>query len=255
MGEPDVSTSTPLTTYPVCGVPIAAVRPHEAVTRIVEHARAGGPYEVHLCNAYTLSLVDDDRLLREALLAGDLNLPDGTPVAWLGRKHGTAGPVRGPGLVGDVARAGVEYGLRHYLYGGAEGVVDLVRQRLEHDANGVQIVGVETPPWTDLDDGAIAALAARIDSSSAEIIWVGLGTPRQDYLVRRLAPLVNCPVVPVGAAFDFLAGRVNEAPKFLQGSGLEWAHRLAKEPRRLWRRYLLGNPKFVYRAVKARRRR
>jgi N-acetylglucosaminyldiphosphoundecaprenol N-acetyl-beta-D-mannosaminyltransferase len=244
----------PLETYAVCDVPIAAVTPDRAAALIVEHAVAKGSYEVHLCNAYTLSLVAADALLADALSAGDLNLPDGAPVAWLGRRRGTHGPVRGPGLVTEVARLGVPHGVRHYLYGGAEGVADQVQAALEQRVPDVSVVAAECPPWTDLDDRGLQDLAARIARSGADLVWIGLGTPRQDYLVRRLAPLVAGPVVPVGAAFDFLAGRVNEAPAALQGSGLEWLHRLSKEPRRLWRRYLLGNPRFVVHAMRARRR-
>ena len=243
-----------LTTYQVCDVPIAALTPGLAAQTIVTNALEGGAFEVHLCNAYTLSLVGDDLQLENALGAAHLNLPDGAPVAWLGRNMGTEGPVRGPGLVGDVARLGVGFGIKHFLYGGAEGVAELVQARLEADAPGVQIVGVECPPWRDLEDDELVALAQRIAATGATIVWVGLGTPRQDYLVRRLAPLLECAVVPVGAAFDFLAGRVGEAPKILHGSGLEWVHRLVSEPRRLWRRYLFGNPKFMIRAVRSRRR-
>jgi N-acetylglucosaminyldiphosphoundecaprenol N-acetyl-beta-D-mannosaminyltransferase len=119
---------------------------------------------------------------------------------------------------------------------------------------GLVVSGLECPPWRDLDDGELQSLADRITQAGADVVWIGLGTPRQDYLVRQLAPLLDCVVVPVGAAFDFLAGRVGEAPASLHGSGFEWVHRLVKEPRRLWRRYLLGNPKFVVRAAKAHRR-
>jgi N-acetylglucosaminyldiphosphoundecaprenol N-acetyl-beta-D-mannosaminyltransferase len=243
-----------LTTYALCDVPIAALTPGSAAATLVARAVAGGACEVHLCNAYTLSLVGDDDRLRDALLAADINLPDGTPVAWFGRKHGTSGPVRGPGLVGDVARLGVAKGVKHYLYGGAEGVAQIVKERLETIAPGVEVVGLECPTWGDLSDGDVAELAARIRASGASIVWVGLGTPRQDYLVRRLTPLVNCVVVPVGAAYDFLAGTVHEAPKALHGSGFEWMYRLTKEPRRLWRRYLVGNPKFLVRALRSQHR-
>jgi N-acetylglucosaminyldiphosphoundecaprenol N-acetyl-beta-D-mannosaminyltransferase len=85
------------------------------------------------------------------------------------------------------------------------------------------------------------------------VLWIGLGTPRQDYLVHLLAPQLSIPVVPVGAAFDFWSGAIKEAPRVLQGTGLEWVYRLAKEPRRLWRRYLLGNPRFVLSAWRHRR--
>lgn len=234
-----------LRTYDVCGLPIAATSPSDAANAIVAACGGPFPFEVHLCNVFTLSLVDSDKELRNALAQADLNLPDGAPVAWLGRRHGVRRPVRGPRLVTDVAIAGQAASVKHYLYGGDVGVAEAVAQRLRDVAPAIQLAGTETPPFHDLSPEALAALAERIMTSGAELVWVGLGTPRQDYLVPRLASATGLVVVPVGAAFDFLSGRVPEAPKFLHGSGLEWLYRLRREPRRLWRRYLLGNPRFV----------
>lgn len=239
----------PLTTYSVCGARIAAVRPLEAAQLIVEQTHRHQPYEVHLCNAYTLSLVDDDLELSAALDESDLNLPDGTPVAWLGRAAGTQGPVRGPGLVGDVARLGVAAGVRHYFYGGKDGIAADAAAGLVEHAPGMQVAGIETPPFTPLTDDDLDLLAERVTASGANILWVGLGTPRQDHVVPRLAKRLDMPIVPVGAAFDFWAGAVAEAPQWLHGTGLEWLHRLAAEPGRLWRRYFFGNPRFVMSAI------
>lgn len=237
-------------TYPVCSIPIAALSPVEAADAIVNAARLGSSFEVHLCNAYTLSLVDTDQELRSALERADLNLPDGTPVARIGRRHGLTGPVRGPALVGDVARRGIPHSLKHYLFGGAESVAEEMALRLADHAPGLRLVGLETPPFRDLTDDDLDEAARRINASGADIVWVGLGTPKQDYLVPRLAARVAAAVVPVGAAFDFWAGTVDEAPPWLHGSGLEWMHRLTSEPRRLWRRYLIGNPRFLLSAAR-----
>jgi N-acetylglucosaminyldiphosphoundecaprenol N-acetyl-beta-D-mannosaminyltransferase len=239
-------------TYPVCSIPIADLDTAAAAQVIVDHAVTGTSLEVHLCNAYTLSLVDRDPLLREVLLAGHLNLADGTPVSWMGRTQGEPGPVRGPGLVGAVATLGQGIA-HHYLYGGKDGVADGMAEGLRRLVPDVSIVGTETPPFTLLTDEDIFDLAARVSASGANVLWVGLGTPRQDYVVRRIGPLLDLPVVPVGAAFDFWSGAVDEAPAFLHGSGFEWIYRLAKEPRRLWRRYLIGNPRFLLAAWRHRR--
>jgi len=236
----------------VCGVEIAAVTLDQAADAIVDAAVRRVSMQVHLCNAYTLSLVNQDGDLREALAVADLNLPDGTPVAWLLRGDGAAGPVRGPDLVPAVARHGVGEGVRHYFWGGAEGVAADAAARLEELAPGTLVVGCESPPFRDLTDSEILALGQRLTDSGADILWVGLGTPRQDYVVPRLGALFDGPVVPVGAAFDFLAGTVVEAPRFLRGTGLEWIHRLVREPRRLWRRYLIGNPRFLVAVVRDR---
>jgi N-acetylglucosaminyldiphosphoundecaprenol N-acetyl-beta-D-mannosaminyltransferase len=237
-------------TYEVCGVPIAALTPQAAAQAVVDAAQRGGPFQVHLCNAYTLSLVDSDPALCDALRTADANLPDGAPVAWLGRVVGTTVSVRGPGLVGDVARLGAGLNLRHFLYGGAPGVAEAMADRLRAHAPGLRIVGCESPPYRDLDSAELDEVAARINDSGGQVVWVGLGTPRQDYLVPKLAVRVPAAIVPVGAAFDFWAGRVQEAPKALHGTGLEWLYRLSREPRRLWRRYLIGNPRFVASAVR-----
>jgi N-acetylglucosaminyldiphosphoundecaprenol N-acetyl-beta-D-mannosaminyltransferase len=237
-------------TYEVCGVRIDAIEPRAAAELIARQAAGGKSFQTHLCNAYTLSLVDSDPRLAAALGEADLNLPDGAPVAWLGRNHGTRGPVRGPGLVGDVVNIGRPLGLRHFLYGGTEGVARAMTERLCESAPGVQIVGGETPPFHDLTDAELDGLAGRIAGSGANIVWVGLGTPRQDYVVPQIAERFDGAVIPVGAAFNFWSGEVKQAPKFLHGTGFEWVHRLGAEPRRLWRRYLIGNPRFVVAAVR-----
>jgi N-acetylglucosaminyldiphosphoundecaprenol N-acetyl-beta-D-mannosaminyltransferase len=246
-------SSAPPAVYHACGVPIAAVDLDRAAKLVVTRARAGIGYQVHLCNAFTLSLVDGDRALREALGAADLNLADGVPVAWLGRGSGVDGPVRGASLVGEVVRRG-EPDVRHYLYGGTAGVAELMAERLEREFPGISVVGTECPPFRPLEAEDVRELADRVRASGAGVVWVGLGTPRQDYLVHALAPLVERPVVPVGAAFDFWSGTVKEAPELLRRSGLEWLFRLVAEPRRLWRRYLIGNPRFLLSAWRHRQR-
>jgi len=240
-------------TYRACGVEVTVSSAERAAWLVAGKAAGRGPYEVHLCNAYTLSLVDSDPQLADALQGADLNLPDGVPVAWLGRKHGQAGPVRGPDLMRDVFRVGARFGLSHYLYGGAPGVADAVASELRRKFPQSRLVGAETPPYRDLSDEELGALARRIENSSANVVWVGLGTPRQDYLVPRLAGLTSCAVVPVGAAFDFIAGTIREAPAHLRGSGLEWLFRLTREPSRLGKRYFLGNARFAISALRHRR--
>lgn len=240
---PRLSEST-LPTYTVCSVPIATLDASAAAERIVADAVAGRSCQVHLCNAYTLSLVDQDPQMRAALQDADLNMPDGAPVAWFGRRRGTAGPVRGADLVSRVTELGGTQ-LRHYLYGGKPGVADEMAQRLTQVNPGFVVAGTETPPFTEITEEHLAGLVTRVRESGATVLWIGLGTPRQDYLVHRLSADLSMPIIPVGAAFDFWAGTVKQAPRFLHGTGLEWLYRLATEPRRLWRRYLLGNPRFL----------
>jgi N-acetylglucosaminyldiphosphoundecaprenol N-acetyl-beta-D-mannosaminyltransferase len=234
----------PEVTYAVCSVPITAIDAAAAATRIVQDAVEGRSCQVHLCNAYTLSLVDQDDELRTALTRADLNLADGVPVALIGRRQGMKGPVRGSELVGKVATMG-SHEVRHYLYGGKEGVAELMAHQLRRQVPGLEVVGAESPPFTTITDEHLAGLVQRVRDSGANLLWIGLGTPRQDYLVHRLSDRLPMPIVPVGAAFDFWSGAIKEAPRIVQGSGLEWVYRLSSEPRRLWRRYLLGNPRFL----------
>lgn len=243
-------SASPTPTGRVCGVDIAAVTTDTAAQIIVAAAAARRSLQVHLCNAYTLSLVDRDPELRDALEESHLNLPDGSPIAWLLRRAGAHGPVRGPELVPKILRMGASAGLRHYFWGGAEGIAERAAARLQEIEPSVIIAGCEMPLYRDLDDAEVQALAQRVEGADANILWVGLGTPRQDYFVPRISRFLSIPVVPVGAAFDFLAGSITEAPARLHGSGFEWLHRLTREPRRLWRRYLFGNPRFIASAVK-----
>lgn len=242
-------------TYDVCGIPIAALEPHAAAQVIVAGCRKGQGLQVHLCNAYTLSLVGRDTRLRAALLSADLNLADGSPVAWLGRRVGVKEPTRGPQLLRGVVGAGQQFGIRHYFYGGAPGVADALATRLQQDYPQAEVAGAFSPPYGDPSDEDLLRLARTLEETRADIVWIGLGTPRQDYVVPRIGQIAkDVHVVPVGAAFDFLTGRVAEAPAILHGSGLEWIYRLAREPRRLGRRYLIGNPRFVRDAIRSRKR-
>jgi N-acetylglucosaminyldiphosphoundecaprenol N-acetyl-beta-D-mannosaminyltransferase len=253
-GPPPEQLTPDVDRFRVCGVDIAVVTPQEAADTVLDHAAAHKAMQVHLCNAYTLSLVDRDARLREVLRSADLNLSDGTPLSWFGRSRGMRGPVRGPALVGDVARAGVERGVRHHLWGGAPGVAEEMAVGLRRHAPGVQIVGTECPAYRVPTAEDLDQLVASVTESEADVLWIGIGTPKQDYIVPELAERLSIPVVPVGAAFDFWSGAVSEAPHFLHGSGLEWVYRLAREPRRLWKRYLLGNPRFLWSAFRHRAR-
>ncbi len=239
-----------LRTYGVCGIQIAALDPDEAALLLARAASEGRALEAHLCNAYTLSLVDSDDRLAAALRRAQLNLPDGTPVAWLGRRLGVQEPVRGPRLVRAVAEVGAGRGVRHYFYGGSPGVAQELAEQLQRQVPKLEVAGWESPPFAEPDVAALERSAALIRQSAANLVWVGMGTPRQDYLVPPLAHRTGAVVVPVGAAFDFLTGRVKEAPTFLHGTGLEWMYRLASEPRRLWSRYLIGNPRFAHQALR-----
>ncbi|MFO1536893.1 MAG: WecB/TagA/CpsF family glycosyltransferase [Actinomycetota bacterium] len=239
------STTGDAATFAVGGVRIDALALPTAVARLVEET---GPRAVHLCNAYTVALADRDPALRAMLNADDLVLPDGMPIVWVGRRRGAPGlpgRVYGPDLMAGALDRGRAHGIRHHLYGSTPDVLDRLRRVIGERWPGAEIVGAESPPFRDLTDADLRAATERMAASGADLVWVGLGTPKQDDAVHRLARLGPATYVAVGAAFDFLAGTKRQAPVWMQRRGLEWCFRLATEPRRLWRRYLIGNLRFV----------
>ena len=143
--------------------------------------------------------------------------------------------------------------MRHYLLGSTPDVLESLRHNLETSYPAARIVGVESPPFRDLTSEEEAEQLERIERSGAEIVWVGLGTPKQDLECARMAASSRKVFVAVGAAFDFAAGMKPEASPWMQNNGLEWVHRLSHEPGRLWKRYLFGNVRFVRAALKGRR--
>ena len=233
--------------YIVCGVRIDALAPHEACAALVE-AKFGRPRAVHLCNAYTLSLARRDERFRDLLNRGDLNFADGHPVAAIGRRRGhhhLEQRVYGPDLMLATVDAGRAVGVRHYFYGGSEPVLEALLTTLTGRFPGLEIAGAEAPPFRELTDAERTAARRRITDARPDLVWVGLGTPRQDSWVDAERDQLGTTLVAIGAAFDFLAGAKRQAPRWMQDAGLEWAFRLGSEPRRLWRRYLIGNSVFL----------
>ncbi len=179
-----------------------------------------------------------------------LNVPDGMPLVWLGRGHGHRGITRvyGPDLMAAVCDAGRAAGLTHYFYGGNEGVAGLLKEKLTGRFPGLRVVGTFTPPFRPLTPEEFSRLCADVAAKDPDIVWVGLSTPKQErFAAAAAAQLEAGLLVTVGAAFDFHAGRMRQAPRWMQRSGLEWLFRLGLEPRRLGRRYLVNNPLFVLR--------
>jgi N-acetylglucosaminyldiphosphoundecaprenol N-acetyl-beta-D-mannosaminyltransferase len=184
-------------------------------------------------------------------LNANLATPDGMPVVWALRLLGQrAERVYGPDLMQAVCQRSLAEGWRHYFYGGAEGVPEMLAVALHKKFPGIQVVGTESPPFRSLTVTEEAAMLQRLNDSGADLVWVGLGSPKQDLWLAEHRAVLTAPVlIAVGAAFDFYAGRVRQAPRWMQRSGLEWLFRLGSEPGRLWRRYLIYNPKFAFKVA------
>lgn len=256
MPEPAVSVLASLPRRPLGGLPVIAAAPTLAAEAVIDAAQTLPPEgsAIHLINAYSIALAQKDRAFREALSGDAYNFPDGKPLSWVTRL--TRRPltqVRGPQFFLDIMDRGRESRVRHFLLGGSEDLLVKLQKNLESRFPGVDIVGTCSPPFRPLLPAEIEAQDEAIRRSGAQIVWVGLGTPKQDHEVRRLAASLQVTACAVGAAFDFTAGTKREAPKWMTRVGLEWVFRLLSEPRRLWKRYLIGN--FVFLAAVLRNRR
>lgn len=174
--------------------------------------------------------------------------PDGMPLVWVMRARGLrhVRRVYGSQLMLHVCREGVRHGRRHFLYGGAPGIADALAARLRRDIPGIDICGTLCPPFRALTPEEDAAAVAAINAARPDIVWVGLGAPKQELWMKTHLGRIEAPIlIGVGAAYDFLSGAKREAPDWMRNAGLEWVHRLASEPGRLWKRYLTCVPAFL----------
>jgi N-acetylglucosaminyldiphosphoundecaprenol N-acetyl-beta-D-mannosaminyltransferase len=189
-----------------------------------------------------------DPEFRHILNGAFLNTCDGMPLVWLGRHFLGAKIERvyGPDLMLAMFAATQDRSCRHFLYGGAPGVAEELKARLEERFPGTAICGTYTPPFRPLTAQEEADLIAMTRDLQPDLIWVGLSTPKQErFMAGHLAKLDTILMAGVGAAFDFHSGRVRQAPRWIQRSGFEWLYRMLTQPRRLARRYLVNNPLFL----------
>ena len=247
--QPETLAVPALATVEVVGVPLGLIDYDDTLEWIDATVAAHGRSYVCVCNVHTVMASAEDGELRSALLGSSLNVPDGQPLVWainaLG--HSLASRVYGPELMARACARAVETGQRFYLYGGRnQGALVQLALNLRQRYPGVKIVGGYSPPHRPLTDEEQAAVVREINGSRADVVWAGIGVPKQEKWMLQMRPLLDSPVlIGVGAAFDFHAGLVPQAPAWIQDRGLEWAYRLAHEPRRLWRRYIRYNPRFL----------
>ncbi|WP_052667111.1 WecB/TagA/CpsF family glycosyltransferase [Nitriliruptor alkaliphilus] len=218
------------------------------VLTAIEHAPLDRAQILTFCNVHSVMTARHDAAVHRALAAADLTNPDGMPLVWVLRQRGhrEQSRVYGPDLMELALASGVPRGWRHFLFGANDHTLDLLTTYAERQAPGVRIVGRHAPPYRPLTAAEDDAIVEHIRASGANLVWVGLGMPKQELWMHRVRDrLPGVTLLGVGAAFDLLSGTVPQAPDWLQERGLEWAYRLWREPRRLWRRYLFNNPAFV----------
>ena len=251
-----------LKTIPIIGLPVAATHYAGAVEWILERARRNDrAYAVEAANTHVAALARTDKAFGESMRRFDLICPDGMPLVWalnsqLGANDKLSDRVYGPTLMLETLKA--TNGLpkfKHFLLGGKQSTLDKLTRNFAGDFPNVTIAGTHSPPFGEWPETEFELIAEKIRSSGANLIWVGLGCPKQEHWIaankHRLPPGVY---FGIGAAFAFHAGEVRQAPPLVQRLGLEWAYRVAMEPRRLFKRYFTYNSLFLYHLLRERLR-
>jgi N-acetylglucosaminyldiphosphoundecaprenol N-acetyl-beta-D-mannosaminyltransferase len=234
----------------VLGVLVDALDYDAAVAKVIAAARARRPFALTALAVHGVMTGVEDPLYNARLNAFDAVVPDGQPVRWaLNLLHGAKlrDWVSGPELVSRVLRQMADEGLPVYLYGSTPRTITQLSAVLTRTFPTLRIAGAEPSKFRPARPGEDETIAARIEGSGARLVLVGLGCPRQEVFVHAMRPLLDVPLMAVGAAFDYHAGRVRQAPRWMQRYGLAWLWRLLLEPRRLWQRYLILNPEYLVR--------
>jgi N-acetylglucosaminyldiphosphoundecaprenol N-acetyl-beta-D-mannosaminyltransferase len=232
----------------VLGIPLA-LTDYTATMDWMDAVIAGGHLaSVSAAAVHLVMVAQEDEETRRAVLQC-MVVPDGQPLVWALRAlgHRQASRVYGPDLMAAYCRRSAGTGVRMFLYGGrTEAALSALREALRARYPGLQIVGGYSPPFRELSADEDQGVVEQINASRADVVWVGTGQPKQEKWMAAMRDRLDAPILAgVGAAFDFHAGIVPQAPSWMQRSGLEWSYRLAREPRRLWRRYVRYNPRFV----------
>ena len=249
--SPKITTENARTvpSVPILDVPISAVDLSTAVNVIEEWIEERNRHYVCVCNVHTVMECERSEAIRRIYENAGLVTADGMPLVWISRLIGFrgVGRVYGPDLMLALMEQSIARGWSHFLYGGAPGVNELLSARMRARFPEIKIAGEISPPFRALLPHEDADMVKQINDSGADIVWAGIGAPRQECWMAEHRARLDAPVlIGVGAAFDFLAGVKAQAPRWMMASGLEWLFRLASEPRRLWRRYLVNNPLFIW---------
>lgn len=239
----------PNQSYRQLGIRVDAVQ-IPAVIEILERwiACRGRAQYVAVTGMHAMTEAQTDPLLKNVLNQAGLVVPDGMPLVWLARYHGfkLKRRVYGPELMLSFCAATASKGFRHFFYGGAEGVAQALAENLKQRFPGLVVAGTYTPPFRPLNEDEEGEVTNLVSTTQPDVLWVALGAPKQEKWMHGHIHLSVPVMAGVGAAFDLNTGRLKQAPRWMREHGFEWLFRLCVEPRRLWRRYLLLAPRFIY---------
>lgn len=236
----------------ILGVGISAINQEFALQRIDTWIENDDKQYVSICTVHSIMECQKDFSVRDAINSAGMATPDGMPLVWLASWDSDLPVERvyGPDLMLAVCERSVDNGYKHFFLGGGDGVPELLAEELRHRFPGLQIAGCYSPPFRNLTEQEETGIIDMLNQADPDLIWIGLGTPKQDLWMAKHRARLNAPVIiAVGAAFNFHTKRISQAPAWMQRSGLEWLYRLIQEPRRLWYRYLVYNPLFVTKVI------
>jgi N-acetylglucosaminyldiphosphoundecaprenol N-acetyl-beta-D-mannosaminyltransferase len=235
----------------ILGVNIAAINMNRLLDFTEKHIKdLSGDY-MCVSNVHTTVTAYENEKYRSIQNGGIMAIPDGGPLSTVGRKRGFKDMERttGPSYMEEILKVSVEKGYRHYFYGSTEETLEKLFTKLNDCYPGIQIAGMYSPPFRKLSNDEDEAIIERINETNPDFIWVGLGAPKQEIWMADHQGMVNGFMVGVGAAFDYFAENISRAPKWMQKANLEWLYRLMQDPKRLFKRYLHTNPKFIWLAM------
>jgi N-acetylglucosaminyldiphosphoundecaprenol N-acetyl-beta-D-mannosaminyltransferase len=233
----------------ILGVEVSAIDMEIALRTIEGWISRQESHYVCVTGVHGVMECQQDRELQRIHNGAGLVTPDGMPLVWLSRLKGFryVERVYGPDLMLAMCERSIKCGYQHFFYGGAPDIAEKLALRLQSRFPGLKVCGTYSPPFRSLSREEDRAVVAQINAANPDIVWVGISTPKQEYwMAQHIGRLSASVLIGVGAAFDFHAGLKRQAPHWMQRSGLEWLFRLLMEPRRLWRRYLINNPHFLW---------
>lgn len=240
----------------ILGVNIAAINMEwllEYLKKNIKNEKGNQLQGDYICvsNVHTTVTSYEDREYCAIQNNGLMAIPDGGPLSTIGRRRGHKNMSRttGPSLMNELFKVSAECGYRHYFYGSTKETLEKLYSTLEKNHKGIQIAGMYSPPFRSLTSEEEGVIIKSINESKPDFIWVGLGAPKQERWMASQQGKVNGLMLGVGAGFDYVAGNINRAPEWMQKSNMEWLYRLIQEPKRLFRRYLHTNVKFIWLAI------
>lgn len=238
-------------TCKIMGVDIAAINMDWLLQYTDENLKELSGDYMCVSNVHTTVTAYEDPEYKKIQNGGVMAIPDGGPLSSVGRKRGAKGMERttGPSYMGEIFKISAEKGYRHYFYGATEETLNTLREKLNEKYPGISIAGMYSPPFRSLTEEEDQKIIENINQAGADFVWIGLGAPKQERFMAAHQGKIKGFMVGVGAGFDYYAENISRAPQWMQKMNLEWFYRLIQDPKRLFKRYLITNTKFIWHAV------